>query len=244
MPGTARRTAYLCFLIFRGAPCPSSSPGRVGRPCTPAWRAAPAGAIAFARASRAQTRGPRFGCRRLFRAPVDDLFGASRAERKSPVGNAGVRLRRERRLRPTCSARCGVRAPRPRALTSSVRHRSREIQAILIRLKGVSRVKVHPRIPPRSIAVAKVHPHIPPRSIAVAKVHPRIPPRSIAVAKVHPRIPPRSIAVAKVHPRIPPRSIAVAKVHPRTPPPFDEAANVRCEPAAGERASAFAEAAA
>ena len=54
--------------------------------------------------------------KRLFRAPVDYLFGTSRAERKSPVGNAGVRLRRE--------------------LTSSVRHRSREVQAILIRSKG------------------------------------------------------------------------------------------------------------
>ena len=55
-----------------GAPRPKPSAGRL--PCTAAWRAAPAGAIAFVRLP-ARKRGSRVsGCRRLFRAPIDYLF--------------------------------------------------------------------------------------------------------------------------------------------------------------------------
>ena len=64
-------------------------------------------------------------------------MAAGRAERKSPVKNASVRLRRERFPAHGGSAAGRVlHAPRPRALPSSGRPCSRDVQTILTRLKG------------------------------------------------------------------------------------------------------------
>ena len=123
-------------------------------------------------------------------------------KRKFPVGFADVRLRRERRPGIPCFARCRVRAPRPRALTSSARRRKRKppTRCDRLRVRGASSRTSASRAPlslaDPLIAGGKIarSQGTPAHSTAVKrgrKVHPCA---KRGKTRYHSRVPPRSTA--------------------------------------------------